>query len=136
MRTNKFFKIMMRTKNIFYCFCFLIGTSLVLLSCKKSPGSIGVGEYHGTYSRDTLVAGLCTTKVTEVNSLTVNLNVHGDSLSAFTLTDVEVDGGDQPYTLKYNGVEGNLTGSMSEDDMQWVLFGAADTITFTGVKEN
>ncbi len=126
---------MNRTKNIFYSFCLLIATSLILFSCKKSPGNIGAGEYHGTYSHDSTIAGNCTTKVIEVNSLTVNFAITGDSLSATTLTDVEVNGGDEPYLLLYNGIEGNLTGTVTVDEMHWTLFGVADTLSFTGVKD-
>lgn len=119
---------------MFYSIGLLIMGSIGLFSCKKSPASISAGEYRGSYSYDTIVAGLCTTKVIEVNSLTVNFTFHGDSLPSTTLTDVEVNGGDQPYSLLYNGIEGNLTGTVTEDEMHWVLFGTSDTITFSGIK--
>lgn len=108
---------------------------LISFSCKKSPANIMVGEYQGTYTRDSVIAGNCTTKGIEVNPLTVNLVVTPDSMTAFTLVDVAVEGGDQPYVLSYNGIEGSFIGSVTETDMSWTLMSTDDTISFIGVKQ-
>lgn len=123
-------------QKIFYSFCLFTMVTVVLFSCKKSPGNIGAGEYAGTYSHDSTVAGACTTKVVEVNSLTINLIIMPDALSSTTLTDVEVNGGDEPYVLEYTGIEGSLTGSVTADEMQWLWLGVDDTVSFIGVKED
>jgi hypothetical protein len=122
-------------KKIFYPFCLFTTLTIVLFACKKSPANISVGEYYGTYSHDTIIAGNCTTKVVEVNSLTVHFTITGDSLPETTLSNVEVNGGDEPYVLQYSGSEGSLTGSVTSEEMQWVWLGVDDTISFIGVKE-
>lgn len=112
----------------------LLGLAAMGTSCTKSPAHTCVGKYEGTYMLDSLNAGTATTTVVEVNSLTVNLQVDFDNNTDISMIDVALIGGDEPYTMEYDGLEGILTGTASKTDMVWTLEADTNTFIFTGVK--
>jgi hypothetical protein len=113
----------------------LTSLSFLMISCEKSPANTVVGTYHGAYTRDSVSVGACTTTVVTVNPLTANFAIDFEHDPDISTTDVALEGGDEPYSLVYTGIEGTLSGIATKTDMSWILMSSTDTVSFTGTKD-
>jgi hypothetical protein len=121
-------------KRILYCAIPVLG--VLIYSCNQSPATRIAGNYEGHYNRDTLVIGTASINVVEVNQLTVNFGVDLENDPDFTLNGVQVQSDTSFIELVYDGLEGEMTGTILNTHMMWTLMTPTDTITFDGTKLN